>query len=105
LQVFHDDVAKVDLDVAMLHMCLVCVASVLYECWIFHKDISSPSAGRPPGQGRSRMRGIRARRPATTSPRWLRRTCLLLFFDIFMLQMLYIDVVTMFLTCCNRSSS
>jgi hypothetical protein len=47
LQVFHDDVAKVDLDVAMLHMCLVRVASVLYECWIFHKDISSQSAGRP----------------------------------------------------------
>jgi hypothetical protein len=47
LQVFHDDVAKVDLDVAMLHMCIVRVASVLSECWIFHKDISSPSAGPP----------------------------------------------------------
>jgi hypothetical protein len=48
LQVFHDDVAKVELDVAMFHMCLARVASVLSECWIFHRDISSPSAGRPP---------------------------------------------------------
>jgi hypothetical protein len=48
LQVFHDDVAKVDLDVAILHMCLARVASVLSECWIFHRDISSPSPGRPP---------------------------------------------------------
>jgi hypothetical protein len=47
LQVFHDDVAKVDLDVAMLHMCLTRVTSVLSECWIFHKDISSPSAACP----------------------------------------------------------
>jgi hypothetical protein len=39
LQVFHVDVAKVGLDVVMLHMCVARVASVLSQCCIFHREI------------------------------------------------------------------
>jgi hypothetical protein len=35
----------------------------------------------------------------------MRRTCLLFFLRFFLLQLLYIGVVTMLLTCCNPSSS
>jgi hypothetical protein len=39
LRMVHVDVAKVDLDVAMLHTCITRVASVLSECSIFHREI------------------------------------------------------------------
>jgi hypothetical protein len=104
LQVFHDDVAKVDLDVAMLHMCIVRVASVLSECWIFHKDISSPSAGPPWPWPQSD-----ARHPSSPAghhfPTLATKNLPPSIFLIFYVANVYIGVVTMFLTCCNWSSS
>ena len=35
LQVFYVDVTKIDLDVAMLHVFRMHVASILFECCIF----------------------------------------------------------------------
>jgi len=39
LQVFHLDVAKVDLNVVMLHVFYTHVASILFECCIFFIEI------------------------------------------------------------------
>jgi hypothetical protein len=95
LQVFHDDVAKVDLDVAMLHMCLARVASVLSECWIFHRDISSPSAGHPPWP-RPQSDARHPRSPAGHHfPTMAAKNVPPPIFFIFLCQMLYIGVVTM----------
>jgi hypothetical protein len=56
------------------------------------------------GVGRG-ARQQRAAAPPMAKARRMRRTCLLFFLGFFMLQLLYIGVVTVFLTCCNRSSS
>jgi hypothetical protein len=58
-------------------------------------------------QGGSVGRGARQQQaiaPPMAKARRMRRICLL-FWTFFTLQLLYIDVVTVFLTCCNRSSS
>jgi hypothetical protein len=39
LQIFHADVAKVNIDVVMLHTCPAHVVTMLSECCIFHRDI------------------------------------------------------------------
>jgi hypothetical protein len=79
---------------------------------LWRRPHPKPTGCRPPPDAASQGDGVgrgarqqRAAAPPMAKACWTRRTCLLFFWDFFMLQLLYISVVIVFLTCCNRSSS